>query len=90
MFTCMPTHICTNSKNKVEVLLGLGLTSTEDSCTYSYIFTNTHACSQMSPATRAIDLAAYKFILKNETGYKIYVESNDHCFIVAETTKMIE
>lgn len=62
------------------------------SCTYSYIFTDTHThvCSSMSPVTWAIDLAAYKFILKNETVYNIYVESNDHYFIVAETTEIIE
>lgn len=44
----------------------------------------------MYPATWAIDLAAYKFILRNERVYRIYVESNDHYFIVAETTKIIE
>lgn len=52
--------------------------------------THTHTCSQMSPVTWAIDLAAYKFILKNATVYKISVESNDHYFIVAETTKIME
>lgn len=57
---------------------------------YSQTHTHTHACSQMSPVTWAINLAAYKFILKNETVYNIYVESNDHYFIVAETTKIIE
>lgn len=99
MFTCMQIHSSTKSWS----CIGTGscihwgwclyVCVCVYSCIYSYIFTDRYTymhAVRMSPATRAIDLAACKFILKNETGYKIYVDASNHCFIVAATTKMIE